>query len=40
MDGDDKTDQGLVKMLTMGGAGSPADALTGLTIVPFAVSYE
>ena len=39
-DGDDKTDQGLVKMLTMGGAGSPADALTGLNIVPFAVSYE
>ena len=27
-------------MLAMGGAGSPADALTGLNIVPFAVSYE
>ncbi len=39
-DGDDRTDQGLVKMLTLGGEGSPAEALDRLHIVPFAVSYE
>lgn len=39
-DGDDRTDQGLVKMLTMGGTDGAAEALAGLHIVPFAVSYE
>lgn len=39
-DGDDKTDQGLVKMLTLGSDKEPAEALIDLHIVPFAVSYE
>lgn len=38
-DGDDRTDQGLVKMLTLAGS-DPVSALCELNIVPFAVSYE
>lgn len=38
-DGDDRTDQGLVKMLAMSGR-SPQEALERLNIVPFAISYE
>lgn len=38
-DGDDKTDQGLIKMLAMGGD-DPAEALVSLNIVPYAISYE
>lgn len=39
-DGNDKTDQGLVKMLTMGGGDDPVESLVKLHIVPFAISYE
>lgn len=39
-DGNDKTDQGLVKMLTMGGGDDPLESLVKLHIVPFAISYE
>lgn len=39
-DGNDKTDQGLVKMLTMGSDKEPAEALAGLNILPVAISYE
>ncbi len=39
-DGDDRTDQGLVKMLTLGSGLTAGEALARLNIVPFAVSYE
>lgn len=39
-DGNDKTDQGLIKMLTLCGGDDPIEALIKLHIVPFAISYE
>lgn len=40
-DGNDRTDQGLVKMFTMDGRGrSVTESLAALHIVPFAISYE
>lgn len=39
-DGNDKTDQGLIKMLTMGSDMEPVDALSSLNIIPVAISYE
>lgn len=39
-DGDDRTDQGLVKMLSLGSGLPAGEALSRLDIVPFAVSYE
>lgn len=39
-DGNDHTDQGLIKMLTLSGGEDVAAALGELHIVPFAISYE
>lgn len=39
-DGNDKTDQGLIKMLTLAGGDDPIEALIKLHITPFAISYE
>ena len=39
-DSDDRTSDGVLKMLTMGGTGSPAERLRQLHIVPLAISYE
>ena len=39
-DGNDLTDQGVIKMLGMSGASSKVDALDSLHIVPLAISYE
>ncbi len=39
-DGNDHTDQGLIKMLSLAGGGDVAASLSALHIVPFAVSYE
>lgn len=39
-DGDDRTDQGIVKMFGMSGAGDKVGDLDALRIVPVAVSYE
>lgn len=39
-DSDDRTQDALLKMLAMGGDGSPADRLRSLNIVPLAISYE
>ena len=40
-DGNDRTDQGLVKMLTMDGTDSTIfESLSHLNIIPFAISYE
>lgn len=40
-DGNDRTDQGLVKMLTMDGTDSTHfEAIADLNIIPFAISYE
>ena len=38
--GHDKTDQGLIKMLTLGNRNNPVQAIAELNIIPFAVSYE
>ena len=38
--GHDKTDQGLIKMLTLDGRKNPLQAISKLNIIPFAVSYE
>ena len=38
--GHDKTDQGLIKMLTLGNRNNPVKAIAALNIIPFAVSYE
>lgn len=39
-DGNDKTDQGLIKMLTMGSSKEPLNAIAELNIIPLAISYE
>ena len=39
-DGNDRTDQGLLKMFTLGGAKDPVEALSALHIAPIAISYE
>lgn len=39
-DSDDRTQEALLKMMTMGGEGSPAERLLSLHIVPLAISYE
>lgn len=39
-DSDDRTQEALLKMMTMGGEGSPADRLQALHIVPLTISYE
>lgn len=40
-DGNDRTDQGLVKMLTMDGIERPvSESLAALNIIPYAISYE
>jgi len=40
-DGNDRTDQGLIKMLAMSGSGSNTyESLSELNIIPFAISYE
>ena len=39
-DGNDHTDQGLIKMLTLSGGEDVAASLSELHIVPFAISYE
>lgn len=39
-DGNDRTDQGILKMFSMEGGENPADALKELNIQPVAISYE
>ena len=39
-DGEDRTDQGIVKMFAMSGSGDRVKAIADLNIVPVAVSYE
>lgn len=39
-DSDDRTQESVLKMLAMGGEGSPADKLRELNIVPLTISYE
>lgn len=39
-DSDDRTQDSVLKMLAMGGEGSPADRLRELNIVPLTISYE
>lgn len=39
-DSDDRTQEALLKMMTMGGEGCPAERLLSLHIVPLAISYE
>lgn len=39
-DSDDRTQEGIMKMMTMGGTGSVVDRLKSLHIVPLAISYE
>lgn len=39
-DSDDRTQEGIMKMMTMGGGGSVVDRLKSLHIVPLAISYE
>ncbi len=39
-DSDDRTQDSLLKMLAMGGEGTPADRLRSLHIVPLSISYE
>ena len=39
-DSDDRTQDAVLKMLSMGGEGSPADRLRDLNIVPLTISYE
>ena len=39
-DSDDRTQDAVLKMLAMGGEGSPADRLRDLNIVPLTISYE
>lgn len=39
-DSDDRTQQSVLKMMTLGGEGNPADRLKALRLVPMALSYE
>ena len=39
-DSDDRTQKGIIKMLTLGGEGSPIERLQQLHIVPLSISYE
>ena len=39
-DSNDQTQESVLKMLAMGGEGSPAERLDGLNIVPLTISYE
>lgn len=39
-DSDDRTQESLLKMMVMGGEGSPADRLKSLNLLPLAISYE
>lgn len=39
-DSDDRTQESVLKMMTMGGEGTPADRLRAMNIVPLAISYE
>ena len=39
-DSDDRTQDALLKMMAMGGEGTPADRLRSLNLVPLAISYE
>jgi len=39
-DSDDRTQESVLKMLALGGEGSPLDRLKSLRIVPLAISYE
>ena len=39
-DSDDRTQESVLKMLAMGGEGTPAERLDDLNIVPLAISYE
>lgn len=39
-DSDDRTQESVLKMLTMGGEGTPADRLKRLNVIPLAISYE
>ncbi len=39
-DSDDRTQEALLKMMAMGGSGSPLESLRELNIVPLAISYE
>lgn len=39
-DSNDRTQQAILKMMTMGGTGTPVDRLKQLHIVPLAISYE
>ena len=39
-DSDDRTQDAVLKMLSMGGEGNPADRLRDLNIVPLTISYE
>lgn len=39
-DSDDRTQESLLKMMAMGGAGTPLEGLAALNIVPLAISYE
>ncbi len=39
-DSDDRTQESVLKMMAMGGEGTPAERLAALNIVPLAISYE
>ena len=39
-DGDDRTDQGIIKMFGLSGTGDPVEALAELNIAPLSISYE
>lgn len=39
-DSDDRTQEGIIKMMAMGGNGTPAEKLTELHLVPLSLSYE
>ncbi|MDR3251227.1 MAG: acyltransferase [Tannerella sp.] len=39
-DGNDVTEQGIIKMFCMSGFGNPVDSLNALNIVPVAISYQ
>ncbi len=39
-DSNDRTQEGLIKMLTLGGAGSPLDSIREINLLPVSISYE
>lgn len=39
-DSNDRTQEGLIKMLTLGGSGSPIDSIRDIRLLPVSISYE